>query len=126
MIFFKICYLSFGVLFFLFFHVSFLTYKIEIDQALVAPAGNLSYSGGRDQEDLDSKPALAKSLRDPISKKKNPSQKGLMEWLKVWALSSNPSITKKKEGKKEKDSVPVFPRLLFVSLCCCDCGVICF
>jgi hypothetical protein len=31
------------------------------------------YLRGRDQEDLDSKPAQANSLRDPISK--NPSQK---------------------------------------------------
>jgi hypothetical protein len=34
----------------------------------VAPAYNPSYSGGRDQEDHDSKPAWANSSRDPILK----------------------------------------------------------
>jgi hypothetical protein len=28
--------------------------------------------------------------------RKTPHKKGLVEWLKVWALSSNPSTTKKK------------------------------
>jgi hypothetical protein len=52
---------------------------------------NPSYSGDRD-EDHSSKPAWANSLRDPISKK--PLTKiGLVEWLKVKALSSNPSTT---------------------------------
>jgi hypothetical protein len=46
-------------------------------QVLVPHACNPSYSGGRDQEDLGSKPARVNSLRDPISKK--PSQKGLVE-----------------------------------------------
>jgi hypothetical protein len=36
---------------------------------LVAHACNPSYSGGRDQEDHDSKPAWAKSSQDPILKK---------------------------------------------------------
>jgi hypothetical protein len=35
----------------------------------VAQACNPTYSGGRDQEDQDSKPALENSLRDPILKK---------------------------------------------------------
>jgi hypothetical protein len=40
------------------------------------------------------KSAQANSSQDPISK--NPSQnKELVEWLKVWALSSNPSTTKR-------------------------------
>jgi hypothetical protein len=39
----------------------------------VTHACNLSYSGGRDQKDLGSKPVQANSLQDPISK--NPSQK---------------------------------------------------
>jgi hypothetical protein len=39
-------------------------------------------------------PAQANSSQDPISKK--PKQKGLMEWLKVKALSSSPGTTKKK------------------------------
>jgi hypothetical protein len=54
-------------------------------------------SGGRDQEDRGSKPAQANSSQDPISK--NPTQKKkrgtppphptLVEWLKVYALSSS-------------------------------------
>jgi hypothetical protein len=35
----------------------------------VAHACNPNYSGGRDQEDQGSKPALANSLKDSISKK---------------------------------------------------------
>jgi hypothetical protein len=47
------------------------------------------------------KPARANSLRDPISKK--PFTKiGLVEWLKVKALSSSPSTKKKK--KKERNA----------------------
>jgi hypothetical protein len=60
----------------------------------VAHTCNPSYSGGRDQEDHSSKPTQANSLQDPILK--NPSQKiGLVEWLKVKALSSSPSTAKK-------------------------------
>jgi hypothetical protein len=55
----------------------------------VAHACNPSYSGGTDQEDHGLKPAWANSLRDPISKKKKQHKKGLVEWLKVKALSSN-------------------------------------
>jgi hypothetical protein len=39
--------------------------------ALVAHAYNPSYSGGRDQKDLGSKPAQANSSRDPTLKKPN-------------------------------------------------------
>jgi hypothetical protein len=47
------------------------------------------------------KPAWANSPRDPISKK--PIRKiGLVEWLKVKALSSSPRTSKKKERKKPK------------------------
>jgi hypothetical protein len=50
----------------------------------VAHTYNPSYSGGRDQEDLSSKPAWSNSLWDPISKKKkNHHKKVLVEWLKV-------------------------------------------
>jgi hypothetical protein len=45
----------------------------------------------RDQEDHGSKPAQANSLWDFILKLK----KGLVEWLKVKALSSNPSTQNK-------------------------------
>jgi hypothetical protein len=49
---------------------------------LVVHSCNPSYSGGRDQEDLCSKPAWANSSRDPILKKTF-IKKGLVEWLKV-------------------------------------------
>jgi hypothetical protein len=42
--------------------------KITSCQVLVVHAYNPSYSGGRDQEDLGSKPAQANSSRDPILK----------------------------------------------------------
>jgi hypothetical protein len=64
---------------------------------LVAHACNPSYSGGRD-EDCSSKPAWANRLRDTISKKPF-TKKGLVEWLKVLALSSSPSTTKKSPPK---------------------------
>jgi hypothetical protein len=62
----------------------------------VAHTCSPSYSGGRDQEDLGLKPARANSSQDAISK--NPPQKtGLVEWLKVKALSSNSRTEKKRE-----------------------------
>jgi hypothetical protein len=65
----------------------------------VAHAYNPSYSGGRGQEDCGSKPAWENSSRDPIFKK--PFTKiGLVEWLKVKALSSSLSTAKKKKKKK--------------------------
>jgi hypothetical protein len=36
---------------------------------------------------------------------KNPSQKGLAEWLKVKALSSSPSMTKRKEKNKTEKAL---------------------
>jgi hypothetical protein len=64
----------------------------------VAHSCNPSYSGARDQENHGSNPALEKSLQNPILKKLN-TKKGLLEWLRVQALSSNPSTT----GKKKRD-----------------------
>jgi hypothetical protein len=64
--------------------------------ALVAHACNPSYSGGRDQEDHGLKPAW-EIVRDPNFKKTH-HKKTLVEWLKVWALSSNLSIAKKKKS----------------------------
>jgi hypothetical protein len=66
-----------------------------ISQVLVAHTCNPSYSGGGDQEDCGSQPARANSSQDPISKNTQET-KGLVEWLKVKALSSSPSSTKKK------------------------------
>jgi hypothetical protein len=52
---------------------------------------NPSYSGGRDQEDQGSKPAQANSSMRPYLKK--PFTKlGLVEWLKLKALSSSPVL----------------------------------
>jgi hypothetical protein len=60
-------------------------------QAPVAHTYNPSCSGGRDQKDCQ---RWANSPQDPISK--NPiTKKGLVEWLKVSALSSNLSTASK-------------------------------
>jgi hypothetical protein len=66
----------------------------------VAHTCNPSYSGGRDQKDHSSKPAQGNSSRHPILKKPI-TKKGLVEWLKVQALSSNPRTTKKKKKKRK-------------------------
>jgi hypothetical protein len=60
-------------------------------QTPVAHACNPSNSGGRDQEDRGSKPAWANNSQDPISKKPYHKKTGLVEWLKVKALSSSSS-----------------------------------
>jgi hypothetical protein len=65
---------------------------------VVAHTYNPSYSGVSDQEDHGSKPARENSSGDPISK--IPITKiGLVEWLKVKALSSSPGTIKKKKKK---------------------------
>jgi hypothetical protein len=77
----------------------------------VAHTYNASYSGGRDQGDHSSKPAWANSSTRPYLKK--PFTKlGLVEWLKVKALSSRPSIAKKK--RKKKDLNVYFTMFLFL------------
>jgi hypothetical protein len=62
----------------------------------VAHSCNPSYSVGRDQEDLSSKPAQANRSARPYLIK-SITIKGLVEWLKVQALSSNSSTAKKKK-----------------------------
>jgi hypothetical protein len=62
-------------------------YKNQFGRVPVAHDCNPSYSGSRDQEDLNLKP-------DPILK--NLHKKGLVEWLKVKALSSSSNTEKKK------------------------------
>jgi hypothetical protein len=64
---------------------------------LVAHAFNPSYSGGRDQKDYGLKPVWANSSQDPASKK-HITTIGLVEWLKVSTLSSNPSTAKKRKS----------------------------
>jgi hypothetical protein len=52
---------------------------------------NPSYSGGRDQEDCGLKSAQANSSTRPYLKK-TLHRKGLVEWLKVKALSLSPPV----------------------------------
>jgi hypothetical protein len=73
--------------------------SVTTSWALVAHTCNPSYTGDRDQEDDGSKPAQAKQFTRPSLRKKPITKKGLVEWLKVKALCSNPSITEKKERK---------------------------
>jgi hypothetical protein len=81
----------------------------------VAHTSNPSYSGGRDQEDLSSRPAQANSSRDPISKIPN-TKKGcwraqVVECLpsKCEALSSKPHTIKKKKKKRWEKDLDKFP-----------------
>jgi ribosomal protein S21 len=69
----------------------------------VAQACNPSYSGGRDQKDCVSKPAQGNSSGNLISKRTH-HKKGLVEWLKVQALSSKPRTKRKKEKKETNKS----------------------
>jgi hypothetical protein len=71
-------------------------FKPQCCWAPVPHSCNLSYSGGRDQGDRNAKPSWANSLQDLISKIPN-TKNGLVKWLKVKALSSSPSIAKKKK-----------------------------
>jgi hypothetical protein len=57
-------------------------------------------SGGRGQEDCGLKPAQANSSQDPISKKSF-TKIGLVERLKMKALSSSPSTAKKRKKRKQ-------------------------
>jgi hypothetical protein len=68
----------------------------------VAHACNPSYSGSRDHKGRSSKPAQPNSSWGPIFKKPF-TKKVLVEWLKVKALSSNLSTTRKKTNKQTKD-----------------------
>jgi hypothetical protein len=64
-----------------------------LGQVPVAHACNPSCSGSKDQEDDGLMPAGANSSQDPISKTPI-TKKGLVEWLKVKALSLSPSTEK--------------------------------
>jgi hypothetical protein len=86
-----------------------------MSQVLVAHACNPSYSGGRDQEDHGLKPIWANSSHDHLEK---PFTKiGLVEWIKVKALSSSPSTTKKKK-KKERNAhlTNICPTLTIITM----------
>jgi hypothetical protein len=72
----------------------------------VAHTYNPSYSGGRDHKDHGSnqlRQTVCETLPQKKEKKKN-HKKGLVEKLKVEALSSNSSTAKK---KKDEEPVPV-------------------
>jgi hypothetical protein len=70
---------------------------------LVAHTYNPSYSGGRDQEDCSLKPDQANNSQNPISKKKTFTKIRLVEWIKVKAVGSNPSMQKKKKKRERLD-----------------------
>jgi hypothetical protein len=64
---------------------------LSFNWALVTHVYNPSYSGSRDQEDCGSKPA--KIVCETLPGKKH-HKTGLVELLKVQALSSSPSTAK--------------------------------
>jgi hypothetical protein len=83
----------------------------------VAHICNPGYLGGRDEEDCGSRPAWANSSGRSYPEK--PFTKiGLVEWLKMKALSSSPSTTKK---KKFLEYHPFHLSLLSVCLCMYVC-----
>jgi hypothetical protein len=84
--------------------------RVLLSRALVAHACNPSYSRGRDQEDCSLKPAGANSSRDLILKKLF-KKIGLVEWLKVKALSS---VLPKKKKKKKKLILKHFLKVKFL------------
>jgi hypothetical protein len=64
-----------------------------------------------DQEDGSSKPARENSSPDPISEKRFIQKKiGLVEWLKVKALSSSPSTTQKRKKRRLKCQWPILTK----------------
>jgi hypothetical protein len=68
----------------------------------MAHACNPRYSRGRDQEyrglmpSQANRPYLKKRKSETLSRKKKNHQKGLVEWLEVYAVSSNTSTAKTK------------------------------
>jgi hypothetical protein len=71
----------------------------------MAHACNPSYSGGKDQENRGSKPGQANCSQEPILKKTH-HKKVLVEWLKVYALSSSPSTAKKEKRNRRRYESP--------------------
>jgi hypothetical protein len=76
-------------------------------QTSVAHACNPSYSGGRDQEDRVRRQP-GQIVPETLCRKKTLTEIGLVEWLKLWVLSSNPSTTvgKTKQNIKQVRQVP--------------------
>jgi hypothetical protein len=73
--------------------------ETKYSQAPVAHACNPNYSGGRDQKDHGSKPAQENYSMRPYLEKPF-TTRGLVEWVKVRALSLSPSTTKKKKKRE--------------------------
>jgi hypothetical protein len=87
-----------------------------MSQGLVAHACNPSYSGGRHQEDCDSKSAQANSSRDPISIKKKITKNRAGGEAQGEGPEFKPQYRKKKKKEKKKHLI-VLPFLwIFFSL----------
>jgi hypothetical protein len=92
--------------------------KVISSQAPMAHAYNPGYLGGRDQEDLSSKPSKANSSWDPILKISKQKRTGGVAQVvacppsKYEALSSSPSTSKK---KKNSFSAQLTAYLVFLS-----------
>jgi hypothetical protein len=74
---------------------------VSLTQVRLAHTCNLSYSGGRDQEDDGSKPAQANSLQDPIWKISIREKKG--KGVGVVAQGVGPEFKPQCHHKKKKD-----------------------
>jgi hypothetical protein len=74
--------------------------KLNSSWEQVAHTCNPSYSGGRDQEDHGSKPALANSLRDPISKKPITKKKKAIRMAQCGGPEFRSQYQKKKQNPK--------------------------
>jgi hypothetical protein len=72
----------------------------QVCRVPVAHTYNPSYSGGRDQEDRGSKP-VGQTIQETLSRKTLSQKIGLVEWLKVKALSSSPNTAKKQKEHKQ-------------------------
>jgi hypothetical protein len=88
--------------------------KTYDNQVSVVHACNPSYSGGRDQEDRDLKPAQANSSWDPIKKKK--SQKRAGSWLMPCLARVKPWVQMQSHQKKKSAAwmIPVMIDLFHI------------
>jgi hypothetical protein len=89
-------------------HSEILSQNTTHSQAMVAHTCNPSYSGGRDPEDGGSKPAWAKCLWDPISKKTHHKKKGWWScsrcrpWVQTLVLKHTHTKREKEERERER------------------------
>jgi hypothetical protein len=77
---------------------------MDLGRVLVAHDCNPSYSGGRDQEDSGSKPAMGKQFVRPYLKKYPTKKRAgrVTQVVEHEALSLNPSTSRKKKKKKKR------------------------